>query len=353
MFPVVRMPSPKCVVNKIQQTIEAIALDLRGAVVLTEAATGPYVVTPIIAAMAGAKRVYAVTRDSRYGSIDEVTQQTQALAQAAGCVEYLQIVTEETPDIVAHADIITNSGHLRPIDREMVSWMKSTAVIPLMYEAWEFRPGDVDLAACHERGIPVAGTNEEHPTIGVFNYLGVMVIKQLLECQVEVWGTRILLLCNNRFAPYIQDTLVRCGADVVLDDTLFPASWRNRAPFDAVVVAITPRGADIIGTENALVSVEAIQSVCPGGPVIQLWGDIDRSALEAKGVAYHPLQDPGKGHMGGMLSDLGMIPVIRLQAGGLKVGEVMWRLMQSGNARRAVDAAVQTGYGSQVVGNHD
>ena len=67
--------------------------------------------------------------------------------------------------MVAQADIITNSGHVRPIDAEMIGWMKPTAVIPLMYEAWEFRDADLDLAACQRRGIVVAGTNERHPAI--------------------------------------------------------------------------------------------------------------------------------------------------------------------------------------------
>ena len=35
------------------------------------------------------------------------------------------------------ADVVTNSGHVRPIDAETVAWMKPTAVVPLMYEAWE------------------------------------------------------------------------------------------------------------------------------------------------------------------------------------------------------------------------
>ena len=42
------------------------------------------------------------------------------------------------------ADIVTNSGHLRPLDEEAVGRMKPGAAIPLMYEAWELRPDDVD-----------------------------------------------------------------------------------------------------------------------------------------------------------------------------------------------------------------
>src|SRR5262249_30200028 len=241
------------------QAIGSLRLNLHGAVVLTEAATGPFVATPVIAAMAGASRVYAMTRDSRYGTVADVRQQTLALAQVAGCADQVGIVTERTPEILGHADIVTNSGHLRPIDREMISWMKPTAVIPLMYEAWEFRPGDLDLHACRDHGIPVAGTNERHPAIGVFDYLGMMVIKQLLWSRVEVCGSQVLLLCDNAFAPYIEGALARCGAAVLLDGVGEPKAWTDHAPFDAVVVAMRPRPQDLVGGEGALVDVRALQ----------------------------------------------------------------------------------------------
>lgn len=47
-------------------------LDLNGLIVFTEAACGEFIYTPIIAAMAGAKKVYAITKDSKYASKDEV-----------------------------------------------------------------------------------------------------------------------------------------------------------------------------------------------------------------------------------------------------------------------------------------
>ena len=43
--------------DKIESIVDDLKLDLKGKVVLTEAATGAYVVTPIIAAVAGAIHV--------------------------------------------------------------------------------------------------------------------------------------------------------------------------------------------------------------------------------------------------------------------------------------------------------
>ena len=53
--------------KKIDQTINKLKLDLKGKIVLTEAATGPYCTTPIIAALAGAK-VFAFTKNTKYVS---------------------------------------------------------------------------------------------------------------------------------------------------------------------------------------------------------------------------------------------------------------------------------------------
>ena len=69
-------------------------IDLRGAVVLTEAATGAYAVTPVIAALAGAEHVYAFTRPTRYGSVEEVARQTRELAAAAGVLGRIELRTD-------------------------------------------------------------------------------------------------------------------------------------------------------------------------------------------------------------------------------------------------------------------
>jgi len=55
----------------------------------------------------------------------------------------------------------------------------------------------------------------------------------------------------------------------------------------------------------------------------QFWGDIDRVALDDLNVPLWPEKAPGAGHMGILPSGIGPESVIRLQAGGLKVGELL------------------------------
>jgi hypothetical protein len=302
-----------------RQAIERCQLQLDGAVVFTEAASGAYIVTPILAAMAGAKRVFALTQNSRYGTIEQVKAQTYQLAEIAGINDRIEFVTEKSADIISQVDIVTNSGHVRPINAEMVSHLKSSAVIGLMYEAWEFRPDDIDIMACYQRSIPVVGVNERHSTIDVFSFLGIMAVKLLLDAGVSVYTSTVLLLCDNPFSSYIQRGLINAGADVEVVSCLSAASLTRE--YDAILVALHPQARSVLSEVDATM----IAKYYPGAVVAQFWGDIERSAFATCGIPLYPLVEPKPGHMGILPSAVGAEPIIRLQAGGLKAAEVVWR----------------------------
>lgn len=311
--------NPYRLVRLMQQAIARCHLELDDAIILTEAATGAYIVTPIIAAMAGAKKVFALTKNSPYGTIEQVISQTQKIAEIAGVNHRIEFITEKSPSIVFQADIITNSGHLRPIDAVMINAMKPTAVIALMYEAWEFRPDDVDLLACRRRGIEVVGVNEQHPQVDVFSFLGMMAIKLLLDAGIAVYTTNILLLCDNSFASFIQNSLIKAGAHVDLVDHL--AAAPTHKSYDAILVALQPKIGPVLSVQDAV----AIAKYWPGTVVAQYWGDIDRSAFSLHQIPIYPDIEPKRGHMGILPSAIGPNPIIRLQTGGLKAAAVIQR----------------------------
>jgi hypothetical protein len=306
-------------VSLIQQAVQRCELQLDNLIVLTEAATGAYAVTPVVAAIAGAKKVFAIARSSRYGTLEEVKAQTLELAALAGVSDRIQFITEKTKDIVAQGDIITNSGHVRPINAEMIAWMKPTAVIGLMYEAWEFRPEDVDLTSCHQRGIQVAGVNERHPSVDVFSFLGIMAVKLLLDAGVAVYTSNILLLCDNPFSSFIERGLVNAGANVDTVDSIAAASTDKT--YDAILVALQPRPEPVLSVKDAAM----IAKYWPGALVAQYWGDIERSAFSAHNIPICPEVEPKPGHMAILPSAIGPEPIIRLQTGGLKAAEAIWR----------------------------
>lgn len=313
--------NPRRMVRLMREAVERCHLDLSGAVVLTEAASGAYVVTPVLAALAGATRVHAVTRDTRYGTAEEIWALTRQVASLAGCESRIEFSREKTEAAITAADIVTNSGHVRPLDGTVVERLKAGAVIGLMYEAWEFRAGDLDLAACRRRGIPVVGVNERHPNIDVFGYLGVMAVKLLLDAGVGVYRTRILLLCDNPFVDYIVAGLRGAGALVDVAERLPARSGSEEAAYDAVVVALKPGENPVLGAGDA----QEIASRWPGAVVAQYWGDFDRGPFVEQGIELIPATAPGAGHMGVLPSGPGPEAIVRLQSGGLKAAEVAWR----------------------------
>jgi hypothetical protein len=313
---------------KVTQAVERVGLDLTGRRVLTEAATGAYAATPVIAAVASAE-VIAIAKPSRYGTADEIRGQVLDLARQLDIAERIRVVERLTADEIAAADIVTNSGHLRPLDAAFIRQMKAGAAIPLMYETWELRSGEVDLDACRQRGIRVAGTNESHPNVRVFDYLGMLAVLGLLNCGVPVCFSRILLICDNPFARHIAKCLLGCGAELeVFADSPLPETLRVRrrpiagpAAYDAVVVADTPGARPTIGHDGA--AKYSVAQIGSFPALVQLWGDVERSCLSH--VTCYPTTAPRKGHMGILLSGVGPDPVVRLQAAGLKVGEVLLR----------------------------
>lgn len=302
-----------------RRAIAATRLDLSSMTLLTEAASGAYGVTPVIGALAGAKQVYAFTRSSRYGSVADVKAWTTALAHAAGVSDRIDVIETLPSSILRHVDIVTNSGHLRPLTAALVDLLPSSAVIALMFEAWEFRAEDIDLQACIRRRIPVVGVNERHESIDVFSFLGPLCVKQLHDCGVAVHGNRIALVCDNGFADYMARGLIGLGAQVELFADVArmdPQQW------DAVVVALLPASKPRIGAAEArhLAAVTPREAV-----VVQFWGDIDRHAAIANGLNVWPAQPPLARHMAVLLSDIGPEPIVRLQTGGLRAAEWLRR----------------------------
>jgi hypothetical protein len=274
------------------------------------------VVTPVIAALAGAQ-VIAVTAPTRYGTVGQVTQATYELAEAVGVVGRISIAEHRSAELFGGADIVTNSGHLRPITGEFAAAVRPDAVIPLMFESWEIQAGrlDIDLTALLRKGVRIAGTNERHPHVDVFSFLGPMAVAQLTDAGFSTYLGRVALLCDNPFAEFLVDGLKSAGAEVQVAEAM--AALLDGPEPDVLLVAQRPTGAPVS------LDAQDIAVRWPGVPVVQFWGDIDRAALAAADVPYWPIEAPGAGHMGVLPSRVGPEPIVRLQAGGLKVAQVL------------------------------
>lgn len=313
-------------------------LNLRNRVVLTEAASGAYSVTPVLAAIAGAD-VHAFGRDSRYATFEDAGRQIGCLLDGVGGNKRVTLIDEVTPDLLSRADVITNSGHLRPLNRDMLKHVAGTCVIPLMYEKWEYRAQDIDLPLCEAKGIRVGGTNERHPDIGVFDYLGDMAFKMIFDAGLCLRNNTFVVIANNDFGPYLANRLGQAAGRVGVvgrpddrsrysssvtwlsdfPDIVVPGAFRDAS---AILFTAYPFDVEWIGTEGTAISVHDLRRQFTSPFVLRFAGDVRVADLEAHGIAYHP-PVVASGHMGIIPSDIGPDAVVRLQAGGLKAAQLM------------------------------
>lgn len=303
-----------------ERTIDRLGLDLSGMVVLTEAATRIFAVTAPMAALAGADRVWAVAADTAYGSAAGATETTRLLARSCGVESRLSTSSSLSTAILREADIVTNLGSVRPLDAARVRALKRTAVIALMCEAWELRPGDIDVEACRSHGVPVLGTNEDHPAVDVWRDVGMLAVRLLLDAQIEVRRSDVLVVSSDAFGPVITEHLASTGARARLTSTLREVRPDELGGVDALLVADYTRDDEIIGADGDM-TVADVAAAAPSLVVVQVAGRVDVSGLMDAGVTVSPPLPLPAHRMASTLAAIGPRPVIELHGAGLRVGQ--------------------------------
>lgn len=337
------MGKPKVGLNEqrcrrlVDSAIEKFSLDLSGLVVLTEAASGNFSLTPLIAAVAGAERVVAIGRDSRYGRMPEIRAALHSISRNWGVDGRIAVIESRADPLVQEADTVTNLGFVRPFDAEFLARLKSTAAVSLMWETWEFRAEEFDLQACRKLGLAVLGTNEDHVELQTYAYLGHVAIKLLFELDVEVFRSKLVIVGSGKFATSICKILKNSGADSV--DIVTPAKDMKTHPgwysADGVVIA-EHRMHELLFGATGLIDPEWLAKANPGVGVVHICGNVDEASLTRSGLRYVPTPIARRGYMSVTTDYIGPRPLIDLHAAGLKVGEMLARRRLDGFS--AIDA---------------
>lgn len=322
----------------LRDLISKFGLNLDGLNVYTEAASGYYAYCPILAALAGAKHVTAQVRDSRFGLAQNIVSGTRQLAELYGVGDIIEFVDHRSFQHLARADILTNSGHVRPIDRDLIDALKPTAVIPLMWETWELRQSDFDLARCREREILVLGTNEQAGSCNMRPFIALTGLKLMLDLGYD--GGPVLILGN---APLPGATLVDKFRSLDLHVTWVSDDPAADIPYCDLMTHFTVEGGKythmmvaehhnsmlLLGPKG-LLDFDSISLINPSLQVGILCGNVDASALRASGLRFLPELIAPFGFMTYQPAALGPRPVLTLYAAGLKVGERMARARLQG-----------------------
>jgi hypothetical protein len=317
------MINPVRSIQLIKNAISFTKINLENITVFTEAASGEFIYTPIIAAMAGAKKVYAVTGDSKYALKEDVKKNTLLFARMCGVDEKIEVVFDKSR--IGDADIITNLGFVRPIDKNTIDKLKKSAAIPYMCESWEVRKEDVDIDYCKEKGILVLGTNENYPGLDVFNFSGALALKMLFDAGIEVFKSKIIIVSDDNFGKIIFNTLSKLNSDVILLKDLSNENYNCLKNADALIIADYTSEKCYIGKDNSEISCKKLKLLSRFITVIQFAGLVDISDLKKNDINFYPDYEVGSFRMGKTLAYLGPKPIIDLHCAGLKVGEIMYR----------------------------
>ena len=308
----------------IEEAISTLDLNLSGLVVATEVGSSAFLFTPIIAAMAKARKIIAYTNDSSYGKAAEIIDSCKNALTQFGERANIEFMANRRPGIeIAEADIITNSAHLRPLNSSVLAFAKASAVIPLMYERWELRPDDIDLAYCASKGIRVAGTWENQPSVRIFDYVEQLILKICFDAGYEVSRNRIVVWSTDHFGELAESAFTKNGASVS-KTTSVDQLYQLAVDSDFIFFCDYLDRRQLIG-DAALIDIAKLGDINPAIGLVHLSGKIDSNFAKKNSLSLYPDKDGHAGRMTETLAHLGKRPAIYLNAAGLKVGECLAR----------------------------
>jgi hypothetical protein len=312
-------------VDLVRQQIAVHRLDLSEMTILVGAATGYRAAAATAAVLAGAKQVIAVCRGPRgHPAATDSAAATQALARAAGVFRGIEIVSHVDSKRWMDFDIIAHCPQIGPITRSVIELLSPDAVISLMAEPWELRPGVVDLQACAQSGIKVAAPDLSHPAVQLLPDLARLSCALLDRAGIEAMGANIAIISDTSCAPFIESALRERGAQAhsfAHPSLLFAAAW------DAILVAMRPSDKPPMNINN----LGRIFECGPDAVLVQFSGEIDRSAVSYFGMKIWPEKKPNRGELGLPLDVLGPGPTVRKVTAGFKSAEIARRLGALGN----------------------
>lgn len=302
------------IVKEIKKSISQLDLNLSGLNILTEVGTNHYLYAPIIPALAGANKVFAWCRDTQYGKALDIVRECEVVLSQLELEHVVEFNTEGiNKNHLRQTNIITNSGSVRPINEDKLKIANNKdCVIPLMYESWEIRETDIDLAAAQKLGFTVAGTSENHPDLKVFNHFGALAAKMIFNMGFEVFNNKIAIYSNDEFGEVAKDYLCLMGANVSLIKSLEDLS--NNASYDILILSDYKDKRDL---GEILIKLKNVDFSCTG--LLHMLGQLDYTALKAQFLDVYPRKNGISSCMSETLAFLGATPYILLQAASYKV----------------------------------
>ena len=203
---------------------------------------------------------------------------------------------------------------LRPINKVFLDRLRSDTVIPLMYEPWELRKADIDIAECRKRNIWVCGTNESDSRLQTMKYIGYIVLFFLLKNKKTPFSCNILLLGDNKFGGAISEVLINNNFNYKwIKDYKKILKIEN---YNVIVTADHTNPDLLIGKNGLIRSNKIAKNVL----IIHISGNVDFTEIKCQTIPEKPAHF---GHMSFTTDFIDPKAVIDLHVAGLKVAEGM------------------------------
>ncbi|MFK0689106.1 hypothetical protein ACFX5Q_12975 [Mesorhizobium sp. IMUNJ 23033] len=303
----------------VREQIALLDLDLSGLTVVVGTATGYQAVAATAAALADAGRVIALAGEfQRHPSLATAADATLAFAKYTNVSKRVEVLNRIDSRGWHDVDLLVNGLQVGPISRSLIELLPPHAVVSLMAEPWELRPGIVDFDSCDDAGIKVVAPNLGHPAINLLPEFARLCCIMLDEAGVEQAGARLALVCDTPCAPFIEQALRDRGARV---SVFAHPSLLTDSKWDVIVAAMRPSDRPPMDIK----SLGRISETSRHALLVQFSGEIDRSAASYFGLRVWPPKRPARGQLGLPLDVLGAAPAIRKLTGGLKAAEAAYR----------------------------
>lgn len=315
-------------IKLVRNLVAEIGLDLSGLTVLTELASKDFMLAPVIASIAGAKDVRLWGRDTRYGKAKDLAAELENTYRQANLAIPTKIrINERVAEDIQSANIVTNSGMLRPLDAAFLSKMAaSRSVVSLMYDAWELRDSDLDIDACRAYGVEVVGVNENDKDFPIFEFCGPLAAKMLFDAGYEVLGSRVIIWSNDDFGNTISAYLENMGAASVFMTMDQAAAELALTNADVIIFAKYTETRTLVASDSdALFSLQRLAQLNPHLGIVHLYGKIDAADVRNAGFSIHPNCNGLPLVMSHTLADLGSLPVLKLIIAGLRAAQEVLR----------------------------
>jgi len=316
--------------NFILKRINEHDLNLKGKTIFTELANGAYQFNGLVPIISNAKKTYLKAVDNSYGKREDVVSLFAENFSKLGLQgNYEFIETHNEKEALAQADIITNSANIRPFNVEKLKFIAKNAVIPLMWETWEFNPEELDLEYCKQKSILVMGTYETRKPLDMRGYNGLLILKLLFTLGFS--GESVLVVGGpDVFSFPMVKVLRQSGIEVLYvgNTQKSDISWSNFLKnkkticknFNYIVFA---NHSFDCGVEDQRTFFQELKNINPLIKVGNISSTFQADPIEESGLRFFPPIFRGKGLMSYNLYELGPIPVLDLFIAGLKVGQEM------------------------------